>query len=471
MRDRRGLAVHSSAEALEAYDRALDHLVRFQVEMVPACVDAVTADPGFALGHVMNAYMALMSTDGAATAEARERFRSARVDESVLDARERAHLDAARRWLGGDMLGAGEVLASLTIEHPRDLLALSVGHQIDFFTGNARSLRDRIGRSLSSWGPDEPDYGFLLGMYAFGLEECNLYGRSEEVGHRALDANSDDVWAIHAVVHTFEMQGRVPEGISFMRQREPHWTAGNFLNVHNSWHLALFALQGDDVEEALKIYDRVLLPDGEDDMALHLLDATSLLWRLHLDSHAVGERFRPLADAWARCLTPGLYPFNDMHAAMAYVGAGNDTALRSLINELEAVAAKPGSPDTGSLLTQSVGLPVCRAIRAYGDADHQSVVHDLMDVRLRLHTFGGSHAQRDVVERTLLLSAIAAGELDLASSLLSERLALNEASTWSWEAQARVSAALGDELKAEASRSRALECSSATGAALSAPES
>lgn len=86
MRDRRGLQVHTSAEAVDAYDRALDHLVRFQVEMVPACVDAVSADPGFALGHVMNAYMALMSTDGAARATARERFASARFDVSSLDA-------------------------------------------------------------------------------------------------------------------------------------------------------------------------------------------------------------------------------------------------------------------------------------------------------------------------------------------------------------------------------------------------
>jgi hypothetical protein len=455
MRDRRGLAVHTSAEAAESYDRALDHLVRFEVEMVPACVDAVTSDPDFALGHAMNAYMALLSTDGGATRAARDRFQAARFDESVLDPRERAHLKAARRWLGGDLLGAGDVLASLAIEHPRDLLALAVGHQIDFFVGNARSLRDRIGRSLSSWSAEEPDYGFLLGMYAFGLEESNLYGRAQEAGHRALEANSDDVWAIHAVVHTFEMQGHIAEGIRFMREREASWAEGNFLNVHNSWHFALFALQGDDVTRALEIYDRVLLPVGEDDMALHLLDATSLLWRLHLDGLGVGDRWGPLADAWSATLTPGLYPFNDMHAAMAYVGAGRHRALEELLEELEAVAAAHDRADTGAYLTATVGLSVCRAFRAYGDDDHRAVVAELMDVRGRLHAFGGSHAQRDAVERTLLLSAIAAGDRDLAAALLSERLALNEQSSWSWAARARAADVLGDGVTAEASRSRA----------------
>ncbi len=364
------------------------------------------------------------------------------------------------------MLGAGEALASITLEHPRDLLALSVGHQIDFFTGNARSLRDRIGRSLSSWSAEDPDYGFLLGMYAFGLEEANLYGRSEEVGLRALEANSDDVWAIHAVVHTFEMQGQIADGIRFMRERQASWAEGNFLNVHTSWHFALFALQADDVTRALEIYDRVLLPDGTEDMALHLLDATSLLWRLHLDGHAVAERWGPLADAWALSISPGLYPFNDMHAAMAYVGAGRHVALHELIEELETVANTHGRADTGALLTATVGLSVCRAIRAFGDDDHRSAVAELMDVRPRLHTFGGSHAQRDAVERTLLLSAIAAGDRDLAAALLSERLALNEESSWSWLARARAADELGDHLAAEASRARGAALAAAARAAL-----
>ena len=221
------------------------------------------------------------------------------------------------------MLGAGATLADISLQYPRDLLALAVGHQIDFFTGNATKLRDRIGRALWAWTPDDPQFGFVQGMYAFGLEECNLYGLSEEMAQRAVDTNPDDVWGIHAMVHTYEMQGRIPEGVRFIRDREADWATGNFLNVHNSWHYALYLLQGGDVPGALAVYDRVLHHDGSEDVALELLDATALLWRLHLEGEPVGDRWQPLADAWGRLLTPGYYPFNDMHAAMAFVGAGD----------------------------------------------------------------------------------------------------------------------------------------------------
>ena len=36
---------------------------------------------------------------------------------------------------------------------------------------------------------------------------------------------------------------------------------------------------------------------------------------------------------------------------------------------------------------------------------------ELLPIRTRVHEFGGSHAQRDAVERTLLEAAIRAGRL------------------------------------------------------------
>jgi hypothetical protein len=154
----------------------------------------------------------------------------------------------------------------------------------------------------------------------------------------AVEANHDDVWGIHAMVHTYEMQGRIAEGMRFMRARHADWATGNFLNVHNSWHYALHLLQGDDVPGALAVYDRVLHHDGSEDVALELLDASALLWRLHLEGEAVGDRWRPLADAWARLLTPGYYPFNDMHATMAFIGAGDLERAGDLVADLEALA-------------------------------------------------------------------------------------------------------------------------------------
>ena len=71
------------------------------------------------------------------------------------------------------------------IDEPRDALALQAGHQIDFFTGNSRMLRDRIARAMPAWSEGMPGYHATLGMQAFGLEEMGDYARAEALGRKA----------------------------------------------------------------------------------------------------------------------------------------------------------------------------------------------------------------------------------------------------------------------------------------------
>jgi hypothetical protein len=454
--DARGLEMSGSAAAVAAYDRGLNHLIRFQPEVVDASA-AAAEDRSCVLGGVLCAYLALMSTSAGAVAGAEQALAAApaAVSDGSLLPRERAHLAAARRWVAGDMTGAGDVLAEISVRWPRDLLALSVGHQVDFFTGDAVSLRDRIGRALGAWHDDDPQAGFLHGMYAFGLEECNLYGQSAEVGRRAVELNPDDVWGIHAVVHTHEMQGEIPDGIRFLRDREAQWQTGNFLNVHNSWHYALYLLQGDDVPGALEVYDRVLHHSGSKDVAFELLDATALLWRLQLEGISAGGRWPPLAEAWARLLTPGFYPFNDMHAIMAFVGSGDLGRAAEVVSALERVAAGGDRASTGWRMTSAVGLPVCRSLLHYGQGRYDLVLDELMPIRTRVHEFGGSHAQRDAVERTLLEAAIRAGRTDLAVALVSERLSVRECNTYAWSKRAGLLAAAADQPRADSAAARA----------------
>jgi tetratricopeptide (TPR) repeat protein len=450
--DSLGLSMTGAAEAVASYDRAVDHLIRFQPAVADAAGESVAADPGCVMGRVLGAYLALMSTEEGAVADARAALGPPGDQAGVLP-RERAHLAAARRWIAGDMAGAGTLLGDISVQYPRDLLALFVGHQIDFFRGDAVNLRDRIGRALIAWDDQDPRSGFVHGMYAFGLEECNQYGQSSAAGQRAVEINPDDVWGIHAVVHTYEMQGEVPAGVRFMRARRADWTEGNFLNVHNSWHYALYLLQAGDTDGALAVYDRFLHHDASGDVALELLDATALLWRLWLEGADAGDRWRPLARAWARILAPGFYPFNDMHAIMAFIGNGELDRAAEVVAALERVARDGGA----AAVTAAVGLPVCRSVAYFGAGRYERVLAELLPIRTRVHEFGGSHAQRDAVERTLLEAAIRAGRLDLASALVSERLAVRECSTYAWSKRALLLAATGDTAGAASAAARQLE--------------
>jgi hypothetical protein len=454
--DARGLSMTGSAEAAQRYDEAIDHLIRFHPEVVQAGTAAIAADPNCVMAKVYCTYLALMSTEEGAVAEARDVLGGLRADDMSVTMlpRERAHVAAAERWLSGDMTGAGVLLGAISVEYPRDLLALSVGHQIDFFTGDAVTLRDRIGRALGGWRSDDSQRGFVQGMYAFGLEESNLYQQSEEVGQAAVHANPDDVWGIHAVVHTYEMAGRIPDGVRFMRSREADWQAGNFLNVHNSWHYALYLLQGGDADGALAMYDRMIRHAGSQDAALELVDASALLWRMHLEGTPVGDRWRPLTTAWANILKPGFYPFNDMHAVMSFIGNGELERAEDLVRELEEVVSLPSPGSTGWAMTKLIGLPVCRSMVHFGRGEYDSVITDLLPIRTRVHTFGGSHAQRDAVERTLLEAAIRADRLDLASALVSERLSVRECNTYAWSKRAWLSDLTGDKNAAASAQAR-----------------
>jgi hypothetical protein len=62
-------------------------------------------------------------------------------------------------------------------------------------------------------------------------------------------------------------------------------------------------------------------------------------------------------------------------------------------------------------------------------------------VRTRLHEFGGSHAQRDVWQRTLLEAAVRGGQHHLAERLASERVTVAPGSTYNRRALERARAA------------------------------
>jgi hypothetical protein len=306
-------------------------------------------------------------------------------------------------------------------------LALAMGHQIDFFTGNAINLRDRIGRSLGAYPSDHHRYGYVLGMQSFGLEETGHYEMAETAALNALAHNSNDVWAIHAATHVYEMRGQVDAGVRFLADHEPTWDHGTFFDVHTAWHRALFALELGDTDAALGIFDTKLHHANSTGLCMEMLDASALGWRLYLDGVGIGDRWSSLADAWST-KTPGFYVFNDVHAVMAYVGAGRLSDAHDVVSALEDFVEHGDPRATNHAMTRMVGLSLCQALVAFGQDHDDEVVATLMPLRNVVNLIGGSHAQRDAVQRTLLQAALHSGQSDISRALVSERLALRPTS-------------------------------------------
>ena len=444
--DHHGNPVSGTADEIARYDVAVDRLLRYHPDVVTSMSVLVEDARDFAMGQVLAAYLCLTSTDVPDLADARGAFEQlARLD---LNERETAHREAIGAWLAGDWHGASRRLDDLLIRWPGDLLALLVGHQLDFFLGNAGNLRDRVGRSLLAVDPEDPHYGFVRGMFAFGLEESGHYELAERHGLAAVDTNRDDVWAIHAVVHAYEMRGLVDTGIEFLRRREADWGDGNLFTVHNWWHLAIFLLETERIHEALRVYDDRIHNAASAGVPLEMLDASALLWRLRLDDADTGGRFAPLADAWAtRTDATPWYAFNDLHAVIALAGAARLDDARAVIDRLDRyVATAPNQNTSNVMMTAQIGLPASRAIVAFAEGRHGDVLAELLPIRTVLARFGGSHAQRDVLQRTILTSAIRTGQLDVARALIGERLAVRETSVYSLRRLADLHRTRGDDL-------------------------
>ena len=362
--DSLGLPVSGASNAaLECYETALHQLQCFIGDPVASVNASLDASPDFVMAHVLKGYLFGLATEKEALLVARECHEAAA--QLPATARERAHVEALGRLSHGRWHDAGRLLEDLSIEFPRDALALQAGHQIDFFTGNSRMLRDRLARVMPAWSPGMPGYHAVLGMQAFGFEEMGEYGTAEALGRKAIEIESRDGWAQHAVAHVMEMQSRQRDGIAWMRANPDNWSKDSFLQIHNWWHLALFHYDLGEIEEVLALFDGPIY-GARSTLALNMVDASAILWRLHLAGHDVGSRWELLAANWLPKARSGNYAFNDAHAMMAFVGAGLSGAADGLIRtQRESMLAN----DDNAAFTRDVGHPVTLAIKAFGEGE------------------------------------------------------------------------------------------------------
>ncbi|MGE3932531.1 MAG: tetratricopeptide repeat protein [Rhodospirillaceae bacterium] len=452
--DKRGVPVSTNSRAaLDRYEQAVELLNGYFLDPMAAIDAALAEDPHFVMGHCFKAAVAVSMAEKAAEPMLREAVAAAEAIGRKANARERGHIAAAHAWLDGDFAAAADRYGRVLEDHPRDILALQAAHLADFYLGRSTMLRDRVARVLPEWDGDVPGRGFVLGMHAFGLEEMQLYDRAEEAGRRALDANPRDPWAVHAVAHVMEMQGRVAEGIAWLAGRETDWSPDNMFAYHNWWHRALYHLDRDQHDQALEIYDRQIRPRPST-AAIEMVDASALLWRLHLRGAGVGDRWKELADSWEPMAEDGYYAFNDGHAMMAFAADGRRAAADRL---LATLARRADGAGTNAMMTREVGLPLCRALDAFGRGDHAAAADLLLPLPPIAGRFGGSHAQRDVIHLTLTEAALRAGRLGLARSLAAERCDLKPSSAFNWRVMSRAMKAAGDNLGAAAAARRAAD--------------
>jgi hypothetical protein len=430
MKDRRGNPVSTaSAQALDASERALWRMMSFYGTPIEDLDIAIAFDPAWPLPRLMKAGFLLSLTEPALVDDARALLATVPASgEGSGNARERAHRDALVRLAAGDWAGAGDAWSAILREHPRDALALQWAHLFDFYRGDVAQLAARVAPLVAGWPDDDRLHPYVLALHAFGLEESGRYDEAEATGRRALAADARVPWAIHAVAHVMEMRGRHGEGRAWMAARRREWGALDVVDAgpgpngfagHLGWHEALFALETLALADALALFD-AYLDERRIEITLQRVDAASLLWRIALVDGDAGARWRALVGGWRLDeTTAGHSLFNDAHATMALVGAGELARAREWA-ALSLAAAERNGGWNGSV-ARALGAPLLHGIVDFGAGEFDRATERMASIRDALVAFGGSRAQRDVVDQTLLAAAARGRDKRVGRALLAER--------------------------------------------------
>jgi hypothetical protein len=145
-------------------------------------------------------------------------------------------------------------------------------------------------------------------------------------------------------------------------------------------------------------------------------DAASLLCRLSLAGKAGLESYWREVVAYGDRFFPRAGPhFADVHYALVAAATGND-ALETRLAELEALEAD------GRLAPGAAAIGLCRGIRAFAEGDNDNAIRILEPLMPAVVRIGGSHAQRELWEDTLIVACLRGGHGDKAARMISDRL-------------------------------------------------
>jgi hypothetical protein len=183
--------------------------------------------------------------------------------------------------------------------------------------------------------------------------------------------------------------------------------------AHFSWHVAMHDLGLGDIDAALARYDDDLSPRVLQGTR-SLVDAGSLLWRLHLSGRdARIDDIQPLEAVAGNELDEPTTAFTAMHSAIVYAAAGDAEA----VTRVAALCRRSGSGPMADVVA-----PLADSLVLYVNADFEGAAAGLQQVIPHSSAIGASRVQCEVIEDTALAALIQAGRISEAQRLLDSRL-------------------------------------------------
>lgn len=401
--DARNLEVSGAgAEALAAVDDFRNELVAARPGM-EAVLEAADRHPDCALLQIYAAMLHLYAQDHAGRSAARGLLDRAQGLRAGTTDREALFLDATEAWWAGDPEAGADRFEALTQRWPRDLVAVKACEFLYYVMGQhwsaARFLShlERISRANA-------DSGSFLGIWSFAAELSGHRERAIELAARALELAPADAWTHHALCHVYLMEGRAEEGRRMMRPHLEGWSrAVSSIQIHNTWHLALFDVVLLNPEPVLDLYHEHVA-SGESFGIGALIDAIALLWWLENAGFSQDDVWPALVPHLLPYVRDLEMPFVAAHFATALARGGEDEALEALLADVRGRASQQSGERRRAW---QVGSSLVEACAALGRGDARAGCEWLEPVIGEVGRVGGSDAQ-DAVFRYALVNALSA---------------------------------------------------------------
>jgi tetratricopeptide (TPR) repeat protein len=417
-KDRYGLTLSTmSPEARDAYLLGADALLGAQAGVQQHLQRAIEADPNFALAWIALARGRFLQAD---VAGAREATGKARALAPAASAREQAHVDAIALAMEGKPVEALAATRAHLSEYPRDALALAPATGVFGLIGfSGRQQREH---ELHDWlhalAPHYGDDWWFNCVYAFAECESGRLAQAHQRIERSMTANPGNAHGAHIFAHVLHEQGQPAATLEYLQRWIAGYDRSGLMHCHLSWHLALSALLLGRTDLAWQVYRSAVHPGGSWGPPLNTVtDAASFLWRAELAGEpSPGDLWRQVHEFALKCFPKVGVAFADVHVAIACVSVHDQVTLQRMASELNARLA------AGRLPAGEVVPLLLQAFAAFAAADWSAAITGLERSLPGVVRIGGSRAQRDLVEHSLLAAYLKAGRAEQAQRLIAQRL-------------------------------------------------
>jgi tetratricopeptide (TPR) repeat protein len=266
-----------------------------------------------------------------------------------------------------------------------------------------------------------PHYGadwWFLGMLAFAACECGRLDEAWGLIEQSLAGNPRNAHGAHIRVHVLYEKGEPEHAADYLDAWMPGFAKEGLLHCHLSWHVALLALELGRLERAWEVYRAGVHPGGAWGPPINVAsDAPAFLWRSELAGQARRpELWRDVRDYATESFPKAGIAFADVHRAVACAATGDSAGLERLVDELrERLAA-------GKLPAGPVVATLAEAFGAYARCDWDNAIRLFEQALPATVRIGGSRAQRDLVECTMVAAYLKAGRADDARRMIARRI-------------------------------------------------